>query len=92
MDFESLFLLQMLKSMRKTIPKTGFLGEGQEKQIFESLFDEELSKNIAKRGGLGLGKILYKQMVKEREGPSSFSAGPKLFGPDDSIPGPLKRE
>jgi len=56
--------------MRQTIPQTGLMGEGKERNIFQALFDEEVSKNITKRGGLGMGKMLYEQMrrrVKEAE-------------------------
>ena len=64
MDFESIFIHQMLKSMRETVPKSGLLGEGPDKGIFESLFDQEWSKSLAQQGGLGLGKMLYKQMLR----------------------------
>lgn len=70
LEFESIFIHQMLKSMRQTIPQTGLMGEGKERNIFQALFDEEVSKNITKRGGLGMGKMLYEQMrrrVKEAE-------------------------
>jgi Rod binding domain-containing protein len=64
-DFESIFIAQMLKEMRKTIPKSGLLDGGSQQDMYLSLFDEELSKNLAKRGGLGLGKILYQNIMKQ---------------------------
>jgi Rod binding domain-containing protein len=67
MDFESLFIYQVLKSMQETIPKSGLLGEGPEKGIFESLFGQEWSKALAHQGGLGLGKMLYKQMLRSEQ-------------------------
>jgi Rod binding domain-containing protein len=67
MDFESLFIHQVLKSMQQTIPKSGLLGEGPEKGIFDSLFGLEWSKTLAHQGGLGLGKMLYKQMLRSEE-------------------------
>jgi Rod binding domain-containing protein len=67
MDFESLFIYQVLKSMQQTVPKSGLLGEGPEKGIFESLFGQEWSKALAHQGGLGLGKMLYKQMLRSEE-------------------------
>jgi Rod binding domain-containing protein len=63
-EFESLFIHQMMKTMRQTVPRTGFMGEGKERNIFQALFDEEISKAISKRGGMGLGKMLYQQMQK----------------------------
>ena len=67
MDFESLFIYQVLKSMQETVPKSGLLGEGPEKGIFESLFGQEWSKALAHQGGLGLGKMLYKQMLRSEQ-------------------------
>ncbi len=68
-EFESLLIHQMMKTMRHTIPETGFLAEGKERKIFQALFDEEISKIASKRGGLGLGKMLYLQMLKRGGSP-----------------------
>lgn len=64
-DFESLFVQQVLRSMRKTISKSDLFSGGAGGEIFESLFDQELSRNLANRGVFGLGKILYHQMIKK---------------------------
>ena len=64
-DFESIFIAQMLKEMRKTVPKSGLLDGGSQQDMYLSLFDEELSKSLAKRGGLGLGKVLYQSIMKQ---------------------------
>ena len=64
-DFESIFISQMLKEMRKSIPKSGLLDGGSQQDAYLSLFDEELSKSMAKRGGIGLGKILYQNIMKQ---------------------------
>lgn len=66
-DFEALFVNEMLKFMRKTVPATspGSLGAG--KDIYQSLFDQEVSKSLAKRGGLGIGEMVYKQMNRQQE-------------------------
>ncbi len=67
-DFESLFVQQLLKSMRKTIFKSDLLSGGPGGEIFESLFDQELSKNLAYREGFGLWKLLYHQMNQKLKG------------------------
>ncbi len=71
-EFESIFIHQMMKTMRQTIPRTGFMTEGKERNIFQALFDEEISKNISKSGGLGLGKMLHRQMEKKAGENGSF--------------------
>jgi flagellar protein FlgJ len=66
-EIESLFISQMLQFMRRTIPQSGLLGNGPGKDIYETLFDQELSKSLAKKGGMGLGNMIYKQMIKREE-------------------------
>lgn len=64
-DFESIFISQMLKEMRKSIPKSGLFDGGSEQDAYLSLFDEAFSKSIAQGGGIGLGKILYQNIMKQ---------------------------
>jgi flagellar protein FlgJ len=66
-DFEALFIAQMLKSMRQTVPQTGFLGKGLGNEIYQGLMDQELSKKLAHNKGLGLGQVLYRQMLRQEE-------------------------
>jgi len=66
-DFEALFIAHMLKSMRQAIPQTGFWGKGQGSGIYQDLMDQELSKKLSQNKGLGLGKMIYRQILK-REG------------------------
>ena len=42
-EFEALFWEQLLKTMRKTIPKSNLLGKGREEELYTSLYDQELS-------------------------------------------------
>jgi len=64
MDFEAIFTYQMLKSMRQTVPKAGLFDESPGKDIFESLFDQELSRSLAQGGKMGLGKMIYERMMR----------------------------
>lgn len=66
-EFESIFIEQLLKSMRQTVLKGGLFKEGSETEIYQSLFDQELSKSFAKQGRLGLGAMIYKQMVQPED-------------------------
>ncbi len=46
-DFESVFLNKLLSTMRKTIPKSG-LFDSYASDMFQSMMDEEMSKEMAK--------------------------------------------
>ncbi len=63
-DFESLFLNYLLKEMRATIPKSSLFGGSSAEKIYTSLFDEELSKNLAQNGGIGLAKTIENHLSK----------------------------
>lgn len=70
-EFESFFFASMLKSMRSTIPKSESGDQGMAgslgKDIFQSMFDQELAKKMAERSVGGVGDILYQNLVKRIE-------------------------
>jgi len=61
-EMESLFITYLLKEMRATINKSGFISGGRAEDIFTSLLDVELAKRISERGGIGLSSILLDQL------------------------------
>lgn len=61
-EMESLFLSHLLKEMRATVEKSGFIDGGQAEEIFTSLLDVELSKKMSAAGGIGLSAILIEQL------------------------------
>lgn len=64
-DFESIFLSIMFKEMQKTVPENGFIEKGTGSKIFEDMYLEELSQEVARKDdGLGIGKILYEQFTQ----------------------------
>ena len=61
-EMESLFLSHLLKEMRATVDKSGFMDGGQAEEIFTSLMDVEISKRMSAAGGIGLASILLAQL------------------------------
>lgn len=74
-DFESLFIAKLLKTMRQTVPRSGLFGAGTTQEMYQSLFDEEISKSLARRGGIGLGDMLFRSL-SPKEGDSQIPMGP----------------
>jgi flagellar protein FlgJ len=70
-EFESIFLSYMLKQMRKTIPEDPIFGNSIAKDIFYDMYNDTISKELSKAGGIGLASILYNQMVKIEEAKSN---------------------
>ncbi|MGD9212360.1 MAG: rod-binding protein [Desulfobacteraceae bacterium] len=66
-EFESLFLNYLLKEMRATIPKSGFLDGGQAEQIYTAMYDERIAQEMADRGGIGLAEIIEKSLLKDQD-------------------------
>lgn len=57
-DFEAVFIGQLWKQMRSSVPKEGLL-HSKEEESYVSMFDQELSLKMARSGGMGLGDMLY---------------------------------
>lgn len=60
-EFEALFINNLFKVMRESVPKGGLLDGGRGEEIYTSMLDEALSAELAKRGGIGLANIVLKQ-------------------------------
>lgn len=61
-QFESVFLQMMLKSMRETVPESGLFSDEAGK-AYRDMFDNQLSVNLAEQGGIGLAKVMVKQLT-----------------------------
>lgn len=63
-EFESLFINQMLKTMRESVLKGDMFHGGNGEEVYSSMLDEELSRVMASAGGIGLHKVLLEQFSK----------------------------
>lgn len=73
-EFESFFFYQLMKTMRKTIPKSSFneggaLSSGMGKDIFTDMFDMQLSKKMVNSGQNSISSMLYRSLEKIVEAP-----------------------
>ncbi len=59
---ESLFIHHLLKEMRATIHKSGFISGGRAEEIYTSMMDAETANTISTRGGIGLAQLLLQQL------------------------------
>ncbi len=63
-DFEAIFLDEMFKEMRKTSIGEGLIQKTREYKLWEDMFYENVAKEMAHGGGIGLSDILYKQLER----------------------------
>lgn len=59
-QFEGLLMSELFKVMRRSIPKS-VMSSGLSNDVFTSMLDEQLARNIADGGGLGLGAMIAHQ-------------------------------
>lgn len=64
---EAVFVGSLIKAMRQTIPDNGLLEKHPGSDIYEGLMDEKLAGFLTDKVGMGMGQILFNQMV-HREG------------------------
>ena len=62
-EFESLFIYQLLKEMRESIPDDGYFGESTQSKTYTSMFDIEIARKISNQRGIGLADFLRKQLA-----------------------------
>lgn len=66
-DFEAIYTGLMLKTMRSTVPEDSLFGSSNQKEIFQSMFDQELANTIAHSDkSLGIGDLLYEKLTREK--------------------------
>ena len=78
-EVESIFLTQMLKTMRQASGSTAPLsGSGQ--RVYQEMMDEHLGQTLAKGGGLGLADILVRDVLR-RQGVATKPSSPPATKP-----------
>ncbi len=77
-EFEAMFLSHMLTVMRDTIDDSGLTEKGPGQDIYTEMFDQELARNLAKRGALGISDLLMRNL-------SNQAPAAQLGSEDDAI-------
>lgn len=63
-EMESVFLNMLLKSMRSTIAKTELGGSTLQQDTMQSMFDMEMTRNMAVAGGAGIADMMYRSLTR----------------------------
>lgn len=66
-DFESVFLGIVLKNMRNTVSKSGFIDGGNGEKMYQSMLDSEYAKIMAKQDHSGLADMIAKQLMSQQD-------------------------
>lgn len=79
---EGLFMRQLLKTMRKTVPKGGIMNGGMSQDIFTEMFDGAMADEMSKGRGVGLADMLFSQLSGQDRSGAKLAMGALKSGID----------
>ncbi len=68
-EFEALYINEMFKAMRKTIPDGGLIEKDSSHDIYQEMLDMERARGVSEGKGIGLGNAMFEQlryMIEDR--------------------------
>ncbi len=66
-QFEAVFLGQMFDQMEAGVPIDPTFGGGPGERIYRSMLDQQYAQAVAARGGIGIAKRIYQEILKLQE-------------------------
>lgn len=66
-DFEAIYVQEMYKTMRKTVPDSGLFEKDMASELYREMLDMEMAKASAAGKGNGIGEAMYQQMKEKIE-------------------------
>lgn len=61
-DLEGVFVMELLKAMRETVPQDGLTSGGMGEEMFTGMLDEHLAPQMGDGWSGGIGEALYRQL------------------------------
>ena len=65
-ELESLFVYYLFKEMRATVPKNRLINGGKAEEIYTSMMDMEVAKELSRKG-IGISEAILGQLVERTE-------------------------
>jgi peptidoglycan hydrolase FlgJ len=66
-QFEAIYIQQMFKEMRNSVPDGGLIERDNANDIYTQLQDAEAAKVMSEQGGIGLSDLMLQQLLGEDE-------------------------
>ena len=79
-DFEAAFLSSMFQQMYAGVKGDGPFGGGPAVGVWRSFLTDQYAKSIAKAGGIGIAKDVYRTLLQHQAARSHASAQPATGG------------
>lgn len=74
-QLEGVFVQQLMKAMRETVPEGGILPTGNGEEIFTAMFDERVAQAAASQQEGGLSAALFRQLRAAYEASRESNGG-----------------
>jgi Rod binding domain-containing protein len=66
-DFEAVFIGQMFEQMWSEIKTDGPMGGGSGERVFRSLMIQDIGRQLAAQGGIGLADVVKRELIAMQE-------------------------
>ncbi|MBU0943442.1 MAG: rod-binding protein [Proteobacteria bacterium] len=70
-EFEAIYINEMYKAMRKTVPESGLFEKDMSSELYKEMLDMELAKQTAAGKGMGVGEAMYNQLKEQLPAPGN---------------------
>ena len=64
-EFEAIYINEMYKTMRKTVPDSGLFEKDMANTLYQEMLDMEMAQQTAAGDGMGIGKAMYEQLKEQ---------------------------
>ena len=85
-EFEAVFIGYMLKVMRSTVEPADEEGGALGKDIYLSMFDQEIALQMARNSSLGIGEMMYRQLEQTVKDTKVVPGGSPSEAPTLQVP------
>ena len=83
--FEAIFLRQLFRAMRTTVPGAGPYGNGSAGEIYSDMIENGLSESMSEQGRLGIARMLQKQFKTGQKTELPGTVAPASVPQPDSV-------
>lgn len=76
-DLEGVFVLELMKATRETVPQDGLTNGGMGEEMFSGMMDQHLAPQMGDGWSGGIAEALYRQLRGALAGQPSGEEGPR---------------
>jgi flagellar protein FlgJ len=83
-EFEAIFLEQMLKTARQSLPGRPLGPAGAGHDVYRDMADEQFARSLSQAGGVGLSDLLFRNLLRADQRKASSPGAVSSIVPGES--------